>query len=174
MDTPNNPVVITPEQVVEQLRALQAQIGPVVPLTFAQRRTLREQAKLPQPVVEASINIIGASDNVSQAVGQPAADVRQMLDDIARWTAVEGELRAALNGVAGANLIRRQRVARLSQQAYNIGRQLARDPDHAVLLPHLQEVKRLRSFSRRKKHESEPPAQPAPAPAATGETPNES
>ena len=171
MDNPGNtPVVLTPEQFVEQLRALRAQIEPIVPLTADQRRIMRAQAHVAQPVVEASINVIGAADSVAQAVGVPAADVRQMLDDATRWTAVEGELRATLNGVAGANLARRQRIALVTGQAYIIGRQLARDPGHAALVPHVQEVKRLRKIASRKKQASDAPA---PTPAPSEATPKE-
>ncbi|HEX7678547.1 MAG TPA: hypothetical protein VF713_10515, partial [Thermoanaerobaculia bacterium] len=132
--------------VVEQLRAVRAQIGEVTPLTPAQRKALRNAARTPNPVLQASINVIGALDNVSQAVGQPADDVRQLHDEANHWTAVEDKLRTMLNGVAVANLIRRQRVALIAGQAYNIGTQLARDPANAVLVPHVQEVKRLKSF----------------------------
>jgi hypothetical protein len=34
---------------------------------------------------------------------------------------------------------------------------LARNPDNAVLVPHVQELKRLKSFTRRKKAAPEPP-----------------
>ena len=61
-------------------------------------------------------------------------------EDSNRWTAVEDELRTMLNGVAGANLIRRQRVELIAARAYCIGTQLARDPAHAVLVPHAEGV----------------------------------
>jgi hypothetical protein len=160
---PNPNAVLTPEQFVEQLRALVAQIGPVVPLTVEQRRILKAQTKTPQAIIDASINVIGAADNVSQGVGIPAADVRQMVEDLTRWAAVEGELRAALNGVAGANLVRRQRLGLVAAQGYGIGRQLARDPEHADLVPHVDEVKRLRKIARRKRAAQSP--EPAPAPS---------
>jgi hypothetical protein len=51
-----------------------------------------------------------------------------------------------LNGVSGANLIRRQRIALITAQAFTIGSQLDRDPANAVLVPHVQEIKRLKSF----------------------------
>ena len=83
---------------------------------------------------------------------------------------MEDELRTTLSGVSGANLIRRQRVALIAAQAVTIGSQLARDPAHAVLVPHLEEVKRLKSFKRRKKAAQapgSPPATPAPGTPAT-------
>ena len=163
MSNTNPNAVLTPEQFVEQFNALVAQIGPVAPLTAEQRRMLRAQTRVPQEVVEASINVIGAAASISQVVGIPAAEVRQIVDEASRWTAVESALRTALNGVAGANLVRRQRIALVTGQAYNIGRQLARDPGNASLVPQVQEVKRLRKLSSRKKRGSQT-SEPAPAP----------
>ena len=70
-----------------------------------------------------------------------------------------------LSGVSGANLIRRQRLEFLASQAYGIGRRLARDPAHAVLVPHIDEIKRLKSFKRRRKaaQSPAPPAQEEPS-----------
>jgi hypothetical protein len=186
-DIPQPAPTLTPDAVVEQLRVMRGQIGEVAPLTPTQRKTLRIAARTTNPILQASINVIGALDIVEQAVGQPADDVRQSYDESNRWTAVEDELRAMLNGVSGANLIRRQRIALVAARAYNIGAQLARDPAHAVLVPHVQEVKRLKSFKRRKKAAQAPgtpqspapgtqvspaPEQPAPqAPVTPGKTP---
>jgi len=163
-DLPQPAPLLSPEVVVEQLRVMRGQIGEVSPLTPEQRKTLRNQTRTTNPILQASINVIGALDNVSQAVGQPAGDVRQMYDEANRWTAVEDELKAMLNGVAGANLIRRQRIALVAAQAFTISTQLARDPANAVLVPHVLEIKRLKSFNRRKKAAQAPgsPASPAP------------
>jgi hypothetical protein len=170
-----NPVTgprLTPEAVVEQLRATRAQIDEVTPLTPAERQSVRNRTRTSDPVLQASINVIGVLDIVEQAVGQPADEVRQLYADTNRWTAVEDELRAMLNGVSGANLIRRQRLDFLATQAYSIGTRLARDPAYAVLVPHLQEIKRLKSFKRRKKAAPAPgsPANPAQEDRAASES----
>jgi hypothetical protein len=125
-----------------------------------------DACQAPKTIVEASINVIGVLDNVSQAIGQPLDEVRQLQDDSLRWDAEADEARAFLNGIEGANLIRRQRLALIATQAYTIGTQLARDPDNAVLVPHVEEVKRLKGVSRRKKT-TQAPQTPAPAPPAT-------
>ena len=164
-EIPQPAPTMTPEAVVERLRDLRTHIGEVSPLTTEQRKALRSRTRMSNTVLQASINAIGAVDNVSLALGQPAADVRQMHEDANRWTAVEDELRAMLNGVAGANLIRRQRVALVAAQAFNISTQLTRDPAHAALVPHVQEIKRLRSLPRRKKAT---PADSSSAPPAPG------
>ena len=177
-DVPQPAPLLTPEAVVEQLRNMRTLIGEVTPLTREQIKTVRNQARTPNPILQASINVIGALDIVEQAVGQPADEVRQLYEDANRWTAAEDELRMMLRGVAGANLIRRQRVALVAGRAFNIGSQLARDPAHAVLVPHVEEIKRLKSFKRRKKAAPAPPApqppvpgtQPSPAPVTAAGT----
>lgn len=167
-DLPQPAPTLAPEAVVEQLRALRGQIGEVTPLTSSERQLLRRRAKTSNPVLQASINMIGAHDQVSQAVAQPADGVRRLYDESNRWTAVEDELRTMLEGVAGANLVRRQRITLIAGQAYNIGTQLARDPANAVLRPHVEEIKRLKRSTRRKKGGEA--AQP-PSPAQSSVTP---
>jgi hypothetical protein len=163
-EIPQPAPTLSPETLVEQLRAMRAQIGEVTPLTPEQRKTLHSRSRTTNSIVQASINVIGALDIVAQAVGQPAAEVRQMVDEANRWTAVEDELRTMMSGVTGANLVRRERIAFVSAQAYNVGAQLARNPAHAILVPHVQEIKRLKSFKRRKKAAPAPGSPPSPAP----------
>ena len=171
-DIPQPAPTLAPETVVDQLRAMRAQIGEVTPLTPSERRRLRSRGKTSNPILQASINVIGALDRVSQAVAQPADNVRRLYDEANRWTAVEDELRTMLHGVAGANLVRRQRITLIATQGYNIGAQLARDPANAVLLPHVEEVKRLKRFTRRKKPGDDPQSPPPSAPPAPSpETP---
>lgn len=151
---PSNPVPskLAPEEVIAQLRTVRSQIDAVEPLSKEQRKLVRQRLRsLAKPVVEAAINVIGVLDNVSQAIGQPLDEVRQLQSDTLRWEAVADEARAFLKGVEGANLIRRQRLAVIAAQAYTIGAQLAKDPPKSVLVPHVEEVKRLKGATRRKK-----------------------
>jgi len=163
-DVPQQAPLMTPQAVVEQLRAMRAQIGEVTPLTPEQRRQLRNHGQTSNPILQASINVIDAVGVVAQAVGQPAEEMRQLVDESNRWTAVEDELRMMLSGIAGANLIRRQRLTLVAGRAFNIGTQLARDPAYAVLVPHVLEIKRLKSFKRRKKAAPAPSTPQSPAP----------
>lgn len=169
-DTPQQTPTVTPENIIQQLRAVGAQIPEVSPLTAQQREVLRRRAQTAKKgeIVETSISMIGAADLVSLAVGQSADEVHAMCDESSRWAAVEDELRAMLNGVAGANLIRRQKISVIAERAYGVGSQLARDPEHAVLVPHVEEIKRLRNLRRRKKPAPTPqsPVPQSPAPNA--------
>lgn len=160
-----NPAKLPPETVIAQLRTMQSQIDDVEPLSKDQRKLLKQRLRNhTKSVIEASINVMGVLDNVSQAIGQPLDEVRQLQDDSIRWEAVADEVRAFLKGLEGANLVRRQRLALIATQAYTIGTQLAKDPDKAVLVPHVEEVKRLKGAVRRKKtaQAPQPPAPPAP------------
>jgi hypothetical protein len=166
-DTPQPVTTMTPEAVVEALRVLRPQIGNVTPLTSAQRQALRNQSRTSNPVLQAQINMLGALDSITQVIGTAPADVRQMYDEANRWTAVEDELRTMLNGVSSSNLIRRQQISLVATQAATIGEQLARDPANAVLVPHVQEIKRLKSFTRRKKAAPAPGTPQSPASGTT-------
>jgi len=176
MTEPRNTTVValngeplTPEAVIAQLRTLRSQIEDVAPLSKDQRRLVKQRLRVhPQPILDASINVIGVLDNVSQALGQPLDDVRRLQDDVLRWDAAVDEARAFLKSIEGSTLNRRDRLAVIATQAYAIGTQLAKDPAKAVLLPHIEEVKRLKGVSRRKKPA---PAPKPPAPANDTSTP---
>ena len=172
-DTPQPPVAnLDPEVVVEQLRSIRSQMAQVKPLTPSQKRVLLEQSrKQSDAILASSINVIGALDTIAQAIGQKPEDVRQLQSDWNRWTAVIDELRGLLNGVEGANLVRRQQLTLIAQQAVAIGAQLARNPANAVLVPHITEVKRLKKFSNRKKKPAENPQTPTPKGAPAPSTP---
>jgi hypothetical protein len=156
------PPVVTPDSIVEQLRAIREQIPEYTQLPIPDAKSIRRVAHIDASFIDAAINVVGASEVVSTAVGRSAGDLRQENDEAGHWTAVEDELRSMLKGVVAANLLRRHRVGLASLQAYNISRQLVRQKEHADLLPHVDGMKRLNRFGRRRKVM---PPQPSPAPA---------
>jgi hypothetical protein len=164
-DTPQPATMLEPEVVVDQLRAIRDHIAEVTPLTVEQKRAVRNiTGRVTDEILQESINVIGAADLVEQSVGQPPADVRALQDQANRWTAVESELRTMLSAIAGANLIRRQRLALIAGRAYDVGVALAKDPDHVILVPHVQEIKRLKRIARgRKKKPQQDPQPQTPA-----------
>ena len=166
-DTPQPTAKLTPETILEQLRTMRSQIDEVTPLDKSQRQQLKQRTRRqPANVVELSIGVISKSGTVAQAVGQPTDDVLQLQNDVGRWSLVAAELRAFFQGVEGANLVRRERLAFIASQAYSFGSQLVRDPANAELVPQVEEIKRLKSIARRKKSAASPePPSPTPAPA---------
>ena len=160
MENPINDTLITPEAMVEQLRALRLQIPEYTQLPNADAATMRRAANVDANFVQATINAIGASPSVQSALGRTPEAMLQEAEDAARWSAVEDELRAMLKGVIAANLTRRHRIGLTALQTYSISRQLIRQQKYADLLPHVQEMKRLNRIGRRRKPATGPPPQP--------------
>src|ERR1700682_6116083 len=103
-----DPAKLTPDAVIAQLRTIRSQIDEVPPLSKEQITLVKQRLRIqPKIVVEASINVIGVLDNVSQALGQPLDEVRQLQDDSIRWDAAADEARAFLKEIEGTNLNRR-------------------------------------------------------------------
>jgi hypothetical protein len=150
-DTPLPSANLTPEQVVEQLRALVAQIPEAPALTPQERELVRRGGYLPIIEVQAAVNVVGSSDIIAQAVGQPVEGVRQLVVDMNRWDSVGNELKGAYGRIHDANLVRKQRATLIAIQAYGVAQQLARNPENAEILPHVAEMKRLKGLRRRRK-----------------------
>jgi hypothetical protein len=169
-DTPQQSHSLTPETIVEQLRAISSQIPEATPMTADQRQTIRNHARTARngEILQTTISLVGTTDVISNAVGRDSDGVRQLCDDSNRWAVVEDELRSLLNGVSSANLVRRQQLAAIADTAYGVGQQLVRNPEHAALVPHVAEIKRLKSFGRRKKKPAATtPQSPSPNSPAT-------
>lgn len=156
-----SPAAPSPEQVVEQLRVLLGVIPDVPALTQQERELLRNRARIPDTVMQASINILGTSGKIEGAVGQPAGEVRQLVDDANRWDVVVSELKGLQQGISDANLVRRQRAGLIATQVYGVGRNLALDPENAELRPHVEEIKRLKRVARGRKAPASTPNTPA-------------
>lgn len=163
VDKPPESQPITADELVEALRALRQRIPGYVQLPIPDARSARSVASLDPQFKQSAINAVGASPLVAQAVGFTAEELRQMNDDADHWSAVADELRAMLQGVVAGILTRRHRVGLASLQTYKITGQLVRHEDHADLLPHLHEMKRLNRFGRRRRKASPEPQPPTMA-----------
>jgi hypothetical protein len=154
---------VTPEVIAEQIRALRSHVPDFTHLPVSDARSLRTAAMANPDFVQASINAAGAAANVESLLGKNSSEMRQETEDAGRWTAVEDELRAMLEGVSTANLLRRHRIGTTALLTYQVVRRLARQPEFHHLLPHLQEMKRKNRFGvKRAAAPATPPQQPAP------------
>ena len=157
--TGTEPPMLTPDEIVQQLRAVRAQLAlpdPAPPPNVLRRRFGHVNAEF----IAAAINAVGAFEPVQLLLGRTAEALRQETDAAVRWSAVADELRALLQSVLMANVVRRQRLGLTALQTYQICQQLAREDGHALRLgAHLAEMKKLNRFGRGQK-----PASPAPVP----------
>src|SRR5947209_10252499 len=87
------PAMLEPEVIVEQIRALIAKIPGFGQMPVSMRKALRGAASAHPAFLQAAINAVGASDLVQQAVGQSPDQLRRKMDDADRWSAVEAEAR---------------------------------------------------------------------------------
>jgi hypothetical protein len=159
---------ITPEVLVAELRAYRERIPEYTQLTTLSSKILRSAAAANIHFVHASISAVGTSSYVQGALGTSDDMLWKDADESARWTAVEDELRALLQGVAAANLVRRHRLGLTALQVYSISRQLVRKPEHSNLLPHVAEMRRQNRYGRKRYSdpaETDPKPQPQPQPA---------
>lgn len=163
----NDAPMLTPEQLVAQLRLMQQQIPGFVQLPNGREiRQLRRLARVDAEFTREGIGAVGVSQVVQDAIGNTVEELYEADDEIARWAVAESELRSLLRGVAAANLVRRHRVGRAVLQAYNISRQLVRQDEHAQLRPHVERMSRLRKFGRRRSKPADAQAPPPPQPAS--------
>lgn len=154
--TADDKPMVTPEQVIEQLRVLREQIPEFVHLPNNREwKRLRRAAKVDVELVQEAVSAVGAADVVRTVLGNTQEEFRQAEDESARWLAVETEFRSVLRGVTAANLIRRERIAKAARQAYRLGRTLVEQEEFAHLLPHVDAMFRIKNRKR---------AKPAPPP----------
>ncbi|HEY2323385.1 MAG TPA: hypothetical protein VGJ82_11050 [Thermoanaerobaculia bacterium] len=147
----------TPEQVVEQLRAVRSQIeDDITYMTPQQRRDLRDRTKHSAETIAAASNAIGMSGKVQGAIGMSSGEVKDLVALTDRWVAVEGDLRAMLNGVTSANIKRRHQLALIADQVFAVTKQLLRSPGNEDLRTIFEDMKRLRNLERQKKTRKPP------------------
>jgi lipase chaperone LimK len=158
----NGQPMLTPEEVIEQVRAMRDRIPECVPLPKEQKtRRMKRLAQLDPAVVREAINAVGTSNLVQSAIGNTPEELIGAENEMSRWSMAENELRALLEGVSAANLVRRQRLGEAAQKTYNVSRQLSQIREHASLVPHVEEIKRLRKQGRRRSRAAAAPEPPA-------------
>src|ERR1700682_2380158 len=154
-----------PDAVVAQLRLAQQLIPDFAQLPVTTRRQALAVANLDPKFVQATISGVGASPLVQQILGRTPDELRLDTEDAAHWLVVENELSVMLKGVIASNLLRRQRIGQTALQTYAVARRLARQPEHAGLLGHVETMKEASKFRRKKKAVAPAPSTPKPTPA---------
>ena len=162
--TPAPITTTSPDAIVAQLRAIRQLIPEYQQLPATDRKALGIVAKgNSADFVQSSINTVGASPIIEQALGQSPEALRQDTTDAQNWSVVEDEARALLNGIVAGNLVRFHRIGSSALAAYGLAKRLVRRPAHADLIPHVELMKKLNKIGSGKK--SKPAvATPAPAP----------
>jgi hypothetical protein len=158
------PQMLTPEEVVAQLRGIISSIPDYVPVPKATARARRAASHVRPQFVDSAMSAIDASASVRDALGVTTEQMRADVDQASRWSAVADVLREMLGAIDAAVLTRKYRVGLTSLTTYSISRELVRHPDQAILLPHLDNMKRTNRYGRHRKQATPPtPAPQAPS-----------
>jgi len=154
---------VTPESVVEQLRALRSQVPHYGQLPVATIRSLHPVSNLNPEFAQAAIESVGASPTVQLTVGQTAEELQSASEAAARWSTVRDELKATLEGVTSAVLTMKHSIGQSLLLTYTVSKKLIKMPQHADLLPH---VALMRKTNRRGHSRKTQPPVPLPTPIA--------
>ena len=141
----------TPEEIFEQLRAITDVVKAELEMPDpGKRKILRDAARVPDEIVWQTVSAVDATDIIAQAIGMSGDQLRDLVVLSNRWSSVESELRTLLAGVQGAKLARRHQVAKIVARVFMIATQLAKDDAYGDLRSYVEEVKRIKSYERRK------------------------
>src|SRR5216684_8167153 len=157
---------VTPESVVEQLRALRTQIPNYGQLPASTAQTLRSVSNLHPEFTQSAIHAVSASPTVEATVGQSADELQAAAEMANRWTMVRDELKVTLDGVTSAVLTMKHTLGLSVLLTYTVCKKLVKSPEHAGLLPHVALMRNANRLGRSRKTSSQPPA-PAPTPEPT-------
>jgi hypothetical protein len=161
---------VTPESVVEQLRALQAQIPSYGQLTVPTAQTLRTVSSVNPEFAQAAIHAVSASPIVQATVGRSADDLQTSAQMVDRWSIVRDELKVTLDGVTSAVLLMKHSIGQSTLLTYTVCKKLVKQPEHSGLLPHVDLMRKANRMGRKRKVSPQPqPVPQAPAPSPTPE-----
>jgi len=163
---------VTPESVVEQLRALRSQVPHYVQLPVPIARSLRSASSINPEFGQAAIQAVSASPTVQATVGQTAEELQSASEAAARWSMVRDELKATLDGVASAVLTMKHTLGQSLLLTYTVSKKLVKMPQHADLLPHVALMRKANHRGHSRKTQPPvptptPTAEPAPEPSST-------
>ena len=158
---------VTPESVVEQLRALRAQIPNYEQLSKPIAQSLRSASAVHPEFTQAAIHAVSASTTVQSTVGQSSDDLQAAAELASRWTMVRDELKVTLEGVTSAVLTMKHSLGESVLLTYTVCKKLVKSgPQYAGLLPHVDLMRKANRFGRTRKTSPQPQA-PAPTPEPT-------
>ncbi|HEX7154063.1 MAG TPA: hypothetical protein VF618_21430 [Thermoanaerobaculia bacterium] len=161
MTVPNQiPTVLTPEEAIQQLRAMRELIPDFAGLKAGEPVRLSPNASLHPDFLRGAILAIDTVAPLTAMVTTPPAELLAELDLTERWSAMLAELDSLRSGIIGAIGTRRYRLGLTAREVYHVSQQLAKTKQYATLRPLVETMKRAARFGgrRRAAEKPEPPA----------------
>jgi hypothetical protein len=158
--TPNEPEnPITSADAVQQLRRMRGGVPRFVQLQKAQVKSMNRAAALDPQFLEAAFAAISDSAVLRDAVVATDEQLRTQRQDTAQWQSVIEEVDAFRQGVSSTVKMQQHQLATTALHAYAVARNLIRNGQHADLVPHVEKMRSLLRFGKRK---PDPAAKPQP------------
>ena len=162
----NIPVMLSPEELVQQVRAIRVRM-PKPNLTPPPAALRRRLGHVDANFVNAAVTAAGLSEVVEKSIGRSDEDFREEIETAGRWATAIDELRELLQIAETANKFRRQQIGLAALQTYQICTALVREGQHSHLATQVEELRRLNRFGRGRRKTAPPqpnPVNTAPKP----------
>lgn len=149
-----SPAMVAPEMIVTGMHSLQERIPGFVQLDIKEKRSMARAAHLDPEFVRVGIHAACLWDNAPVVLGRTGEDMRDEEEEIRRWDDAIRSFSAILEGMAAANLKRKNHLGRDILKLYNILGVLVSHPNRpeTMLRPYYEEMQRLyKEFAKPKK-----------------------
>jgi len=146
-----NEVPISPEQShvdsaqarIEELRAMRQKIpNLVIPVSKAAGRRLVSTASIPKKFVELTAVAVKNNTTLVRPAGQDLERDRDLITYAEAYAPVADELEALAHFIRHSIAAARSKVGSSALTTYNVARALAKSPEMADLLPHVEDMGR--------------------------------
>lgn len=142
------------------VRAVRDRIGGFVHDRRKERSRLNLNAAVSDQFFEACATAIEASPPLAAAAQVQSAELRDIISFSQAYTSLAAELELTARGLRYTIAQRRAATAQLALQAYALAKGLNRPSDRAVLVPHIDSMRR----GLKRKRKSQPAEPPLPEP----------
>lgn len=167
----SNEVSVTPEQShidsaqarIEEIRAMRQKIpNLVIPASKGAVRRLVNSASVPKPFVELTAVAVKNNSPLVRPAGQDLAEDRELMSYAEAYAPVADELEALAHFIRHSIFVAKSKVGSSALTTYAVARVLAKRPEMADLLPHVDDMgKALGRRGRKSKSQAAPkPATP--------------
>jgi len=151
---------------IEEIRAMRQKIpNLVIPASKSAGRRLARTASLPKEFVDLTAVAVKNNTTLVRPAGQDLAQDRDLITYAEAYAPVADELEALVHFIRHSIAAAKAKVGRSALTTYNVARELAKSPEMADLLPHVEDMGKALGRRRRKSK-----SQPAPTPATPAPT----
>jgi hypothetical protein len=140
-----------PDELVQRIRAMADEIPGFEHLDLAKARSLVASVKVTPEFLGVVLSAINDSAALRSAFTEDPEEIRWAAEFHARYSRVTEEAAKFERGMRTTAAIWTNKGGTMALQAYNIAKQLIRDPANADLIPYVEKLKLLNKRGKRKK-----------------------